>query len=130
VGVIYWAIFGVANKLLDPIIESQNQGTGEYGAFGAVLIIVLVCMGFLGVHFAGRGCNLGGQYRFGSVGYILKMFVLIIFVLLFGLLPGFSLFDPTGQIVCRSVTGLIFVIALVPIVFWTGRGLLRRFYGV
>lgn len=103
VGLSYWAVVAVAVVLLVPVIQSQQTGTEEYSTLGIVLIIVLVCAGFLGFHFAVRGCDLGSQYSFGTFGHFLKFFALILVMMT--------------------------VIGAVPVLFWSGRGLLRMFHG-
>lgn len=97
-GLIYWAIVAGLFVFLGPLVDIPAKGTGDIGVKSFILLVIIVGSGFLGVHFAVRGCDFGKQYKFGTVGHLIKFFS-ILFTLFF----------------------------IVPHLFWTGRGLLRMF---
>jgi hypothetical protein len=99
-GLVYWAVVFVLIFYLGPMIELPESGSNDISVTSYILLVTLIGSGFLGIHFAVRGCNYGKQHKFGTYGHLLKFF----FILLTAFL-------------------------IVPQVFWTGRGLLRVILG-
>jgi hypothetical protein len=126
-GVACWAVLVIVGRLVYPVIESQSRGGSDYSALGIVLIILLVGLLFVVLDFAVRGCDLLGQYKSGTYGYLIKCFGLFVAALI-GSMIGLTAFrNPTDAIALRILFVLISLVFFVPIFLWTGRGVLRRF---
>ncbi len=97
VGLLFWIVVIVAATFLGPLIKLPESGSDS---MSYILSVALIGSGFLGIHFAVRGCDYGRQYKFGTYGHFLKFFAIV-----------FSAF------------------LIVPQIFWTGRGLLRLILG-
>lgn len=109
-GIVYWVVV---------------VGVFKFASINTIFQIAIVLIAFLGLHFAVRGCDFGSQYDFGKVGYFIKFFVLFGLGLA-ALLIGLPALNSGTPVITRLVSGLVGVVLLIPFVFWTGRGILRR----
>lgn len=123
-GLIYWVIYALMLYITFTYFDVPQEGDVSKFIKG-----VLIGGGaILGLHAAVRGCDIGGQYGFMTLGYFLKFFPIMILLVV---LPGMGLFDiqRTGVNnlgIADYATVSVVVVVLIIMIFWTGRGFLRK----
>ena len=116
-GLIFWALVGGA-----------VVGALAINISTTIIAVVFILISLVGLHFALRGCDFGPDSAIGSMGYIIKLFAIILIFLL-GLLIALQVMNSEANIFLRILCGLIAAVDLILVIFWTGRGMLREYYG-